>query len=140
MKNLEAKLISLEEASKMSTYSANYLGLLVRKNRLEGVKKEGRWHTTKEALDGYLKKVAEASYQRQETLNIKIPAVENREALINLKWAFILAVAGIIIFVVWGLGAKKTNQEFVVEKDAKNNLIIHADDPSAIGSVTVVPK
>lgn len=140
MDKSENKLISLEEASKMTPYSANYLGLLVRKNRLEGVKKEGKWYITKEVLEGYLKKVAESSYQRQETLNIKIPALENREALINLKWALILAVAGITIFMIWGLGTKKENQEFIVEKDARNNLIIHADDPTTIGSVTVVPK
>jgi hypothetical protein len=134
------KLLSLSEASKMSPYSADYLSLLVRKNRLAGVKKEGKWFTTKAALDEYLKKVAEASYQRQETLNVKIPAAENKKALINLKWAFALAVVAIVGFLFWGLGAKKQNQEFVVERDAKNNLIIHADNPESIGSVTVVPK
>jgi hypothetical protein len=134
------KLLSLSEASKMSPYSADYLSLLVRKNKLAGVKKDGKWYTSKAALDDYLQKVAAASFERQETLNVKIPAVENRKALINLKWA--VALAGIVIvgFLIWGLGSKKVNQEFVVEKDAKNNLIIHADDPSAIGSVTVVPK
>jgi len=134
------KLLSLSEASKMSPYSADYLSLLVRKNRLAGVKKDGKWFTTKEAVDEYLKKVAEASYERQETLNVKIPAVENRKALINLKWAVALTAVAIISFVFWGLGVRKSSQEFIVEKDAKNNLIIHADDPSTIGSVTVVPK
>lgn len=124
----------------MSPYSADYLGLLVRKNKLAGVKKEGKWFTTKEALDEYLKSVAEASYQRQETLNVKIPAIENRKALLNLKWAIALAAVVIVSFLIWGLGTKKGNQEFIVEKDANNNLIIHADDPSAVGSVTVVPK
>jgi hypothetical protein len=134
------KLISLIEASKMSPYSADYLSLLIRKKRLAGVKKEGKWFTTKEALDEYLQKVAEASYMRQETLNVKIPAAENRKALINLKWAIALAVVVIVSFALWGIGNKKVNQDFTVEKDANNNLIIHADDPSSIGSVTVVPK
>jgi hypothetical protein len=134
------KLLSLSEASKMSPYSSDYLSLLVRKNRLAGVKKEGKWFTTKAALDEYLKKVAEASFQRQETLNVKIPAVENRKALINLKWAIVLAAVVIISFVVWGMGTRKGNEEFIVEKDSKNNLIIHADNPESIGTVTVVPK
>ena len=134
------KLLSLSEASKLSPYSADYLSLLVRKNRLAGVKKEGKWFTTKKDLEEYLKKVAEASFQRQETLNVKIPAVENRKALINLKWALVLAVVAIAIFLAWGLGVEKNNEEFVVEKDAKNNLIIYADDPESIGTVTVVPK
>jgi len=134
------KLLSLSEASKMSPYSADYLSLLVRKERLAGVKKEGKWFTTKEAIDEYLKKVAAASYQRQEALNVKIPAAENKKALINLKWAVALAAVAIVGFVFWGLGAKKENQEFIVEKDAKNNLIIYADNPESIGTVTVVPK
>lgn len=134
------KLLSLSEASKMTPYSADYLSLLVRKNKLAGEKKEGKWYTTKKALDEYLLQVAQASYQRQETLNVKIPAAENKKALINLKWAIALATVLVIAFLIWGFGAQKSNQEFVVEKDAKNNLIIHADDPSAIGSVTVVPK
>jgi hypothetical protein len=134
------KLLSLSEASKNTPYSADYLSLLVRKNKLAGEKKDGKWYTSKKAIDDYLKKVAEASYERQETLNVKIPAAENKKALINLKWAAALAAVVIISFLVWGLGVKKVNQEFVVEKDAKNNLIIHADDPSSIGSVTVVPK
>lgn len=134
------KLLSLSEASKTTPYSSDYLSLLVRKNKLEGVKKEGKWYTSKKAIDDYLQKVAEANYQRQENLNVKIPAAENKKALINLKWAVALAVVVIISFVIWGLGTKKINQEFVVEKDKNNNLIIHVDDPSAIGSVTVVPK
>jgi hypothetical protein len=134
------KLLSLSEASKTTPYSSDYLSLLVRKNKLEGVKKEGKWYTSKQAVDEYLQKVAAASFERQETLNVKIPAAENKKALINLKWAVALAVVAIVGFVFWGLGAKKENQEFIVEKDAKNNLIIHADDPESIGSVTVVPK
>jgi hypothetical protein len=60
--------------------------------------------------------------------------------LTNLKWALALALIVIVSLFVWGVGGKKSGQEYVVEKDAHNNLIIHADNPDEIGSVTVVPK
>jgi len=124
----------------MTPYSADYLSLLVRKKRLEGIKKDGKWFTTKSSVESYMKKVAEASYQRQETLNVKIPAAENRKALTNLKWALALAVMMIVSLFVWGWGIKKAGPEFEIERDSRNNLIIHVDDPESIGSVTVVPK
>jgi hypothetical protein len=135
----QEKLISLSEAGRICPYGADYLGLLIRKGRLEGFKKDGKWFTSKVALERYTQKVAEASYERQETLNIKIPAVENKKALINLKWALALAVVAILGLVTWTF-REKTNEEYKIEKDANNNLIIHVDNPDSIGSVTVVPK
>ena len=134
-------LISLKEASKNLPYSADYLSLLVRKNRLFGKKVDGKWMTTKEAIDEYVQKVAEANYAHQENLNVKIPSVEKTKALVNLKWALVLAIMIIIILVAWGLDSKsKASDEFIVQKDDKNNLTIQVDDPSSIGTVTIVPK
>lgn len=134
-------LISLKEASKNSPYSSDYLGLLVRKGKIEGEKKDGKWMTTRKAVENYLNKVAEASYERQGTLNVKVPAAENKKTLTNLKWSLILASIVIVILVMWGIDTRNNkNNQYEIEKDSNNNLIIHVDDPSSIRSVTVVPK
>jgi hypothetical protein len=135
-------LISLKDASKNLPYSAEYLGLLVRKNRLFGKKVDGKWMTTKEAVDEYIQKVAEANYAHQQNLNVRIPAAEQKTALTNLKWALVLAGIIIIILTAWGLDSKNknNNDEYIIQKDDKNNLTIQVDDPSSIGSVTIVPK
>jgi hypothetical protein len=135
----EEKILTLQEASDISPYSVDYLSLLVRKEKLQGIKKEGKWYVSKKSLDTYVNRLAEASYNRQERLNVKIPAAENKRVLLNLKWTLALAVVAILGLVTWTF-REKTNEEFKIEKDAKNNLIIHADNPEAIGSVTVVPK
>jgi hypothetical protein len=136
----QENLISLQEASQLSPYSVDYLRLIIRKKKLEGVKKDGKWFTTKKAVENYVTGVAEAGYLRREELNVSIPAEENKKTLTNLKWALALAIIVIVSLFVWGVGAKKSGQEYLVEKDANNNLIIHADNPDEIGSVTVVPK
>jgi hypothetical protein len=55
-----------------------------------------------------------------------------------------LVLAGIIIIILtaWGLDSKNknNNDEYIIQKDDKNNLTIQVDDPSSIGSVTIVPK
>lgn len=133
--------ISLHEASQISPYSADYLSLIARKGKLEGFKKNGKWFTTQEALKDYMQRVAEASYQRQEEMNVRIPALENQRALTNLKWALALAGIFILALFVWGIerGRNKVG-EFLVEKDEQNNLIIHADNPEEIRAVKIVPK
>jgi hypothetical protein len=133
------KLISLSEASKLAPYSANYLGLLIRKGRLKGEKSGTKWCTTKSAVKNYLNEVAEASYEHQESLNVKIPAQENKKALNNLKWSLLLAVIVVGALIIWRIEQKNTNSDIVVEKNGQN-LIIHVDDPNSIGKVTVVPK
>jgi hypothetical protein len=136
------KPISLQEASRVSPYSADYLSLILRKGKLEGFKKDGKWFTTEEALEDYTQRVAEANFQRQEELNVRIPAVENRRALANLKWA--LALAMIFVFAllaVWQMErGKNTTGGFLVEKDEQNNLIIRVENPDEIKSVRIVPK
>lgn len=141
MADSKEKLISLREASKNSPYSSEYLSLIVRKGKLEGFKKDGKWFTTKKALNDYLSKVAEASYERQEALNVKIPAVENQKALNNLKWALALAGVFMVALFLWGFErGKGASDEFQVEKDAQNNIVIYAENPNEIKSVKVVPK
>lgn len=58
---IDQQYISLCEASKLTPYDANYLGLLVRKKRLFAVKKNGKWFTTTDAVKEYLKEVSQKS-------------------------------------------------------------------------------
>lgn len=129
----------------MTPYSADYLSLLVRKGRLEGQKENGKWLTTREAVDRYMKKVAEASYFHQESLNVKVPAAEIKKASVSLRWATIMLAVIVVEAVVFWIVAMNTKTEFVsgkykVVEDANNNLTIYADDPASIGNVMIVPK
>lgn len=136
----EKKLISLQEAGKDSPYSADYLSLLVRKGKLEGFKKGGKWFTTKLAVEKYTDRVAEASYRRQESLKGNVPAFEQKKAILNLKWAFLLVVIIVLVIASWNYRGVNSETDIKVERDTNNNLIIHADNPEDVGSVTVVPK
>ena len=78
-------LISLTEASKLTPYSSDYLGLLVRKGKLEGCKKDGKWFTEKWAVEKYLKETAASSYQYQKSLNVKVPEAEIKKAEVNFR-------------------------------------------------------
>ncbi|MEK7604084.1 MAG: helix-turn-helix domain-containing protein, partial [Patescibacteria group bacterium] len=53
---MNKKYISLQEASKGTPYSQEYLSLLARKGKLFSVKFGRNWYTTQEAIDDYLKK------------------------------------------------------------------------------------
>jgi len=49
-------LISLSEATKLTPYSQEYLGYLVRKGKIEAIKISRDWMTTKEIVFEYVKK------------------------------------------------------------------------------------
>ena len=88
-----------------------------------------------------MQRVAESNYQRQGEMNVRIPALENQKALVNLKWALALAGVFILALAVWGIERGKADSgEFKIEKDSQNNLIIYADNPEEIRAVKVVPK
>jgi len=138
-------LISLKDASKKTPYSAEYLGLLVRKGKIEGVKLGGKWMTTAKAVELYLKKTAESSYEHQQNLNVKIPAEEIKKAVANFRWALVLLAFVVLIgLTVWKIMDDNQNaavrNEFTIVKDADNNLTIYADHPEQIKSVKVLQK
>src|SRR5204862_5451596 len=58
MTNDSRKYISLKEAAKLSGYSADYVGQLIRNRKLEGkqVFSNVAWMTTEEALQKYLRR------------------------------------------------------------------------------------
>lgn len=53
-KKAESHHITLQEASELTPYDANYLGLLVRKKKLPAQKVKGRWMTTPEDVRAYM--------------------------------------------------------------------------------------
>jgi hypothetical protein len=148
MKYEEKKLISLRDASKATPYSSDYLGLLVRKGKLDGEKIGGKWYTTREAMQEYIQKAAQASYEHQESLNVRIPEEEIKKAKVNLRWALLLVLITVFSsIIIWMLYLKNQddrksenirNKYRITEQDG--NLTIYADDPNQIKSVKVIKK
>jgi hypothetical protein len=141
-------LISLKDASKSTPYSSDYLGLLVRKGRLQGEKIGGKWFTSREAVDAYMKQAAEASYEHQELLNVKVPAEEIKKAKINLRWALLLVAviissSIIITMLYWKNQDDKKNENIRLKyRITENNgtIFLYADDPTQIKDVKVLKK
>ena len=145
MEEQKLQLISLKDASKLTPYSADYLSLLVRKGKLEGYKREGKWYTTKSAVKSYLQKTAESSYEHQQNLNVKVPAEEIRKAKINFRWAAVLI--SVILFsalLIWKIMDDKNLEnirvKYRITEDKEGNLTIHVPNPDLIKSVKVMQK
>jgi len=140
----QEKLISLNEASRMTPYSADYLGLLVRKGRLQGEKRIGKWYTTSRAVEEYMQKVAEASYAHRENLNVEVPAEKIKMASVNLRWTLILAgvvFAGAVSFGAYAYVKSKQDSaclRYKVRKDENNNIFVEVGKDETIGKVIVV--
>lgn len=136
--------ISLKEASQMTPYSDEYLGLLIRKGRLEGFKEKGKWYTTREAVQRYLRKVAEASYAHQENLNVEVPAEKIKMASVNLRWALILAgviFAGAVFFGAYSWVKSKEDSacaKYKVRKDEAGNIIIEIPKNENVKNISVM--
>lgn len=56
--------LPLSELARLTPHSAEYLALLIRKGRLAGSKRGGRWHSTRAALARYLEEVAAEAIPR----------------------------------------------------------------------------
>ena len=144
MTTTHQQLISLNEASNMTPYSADYLGLLIRKGRLEGFKEKGKWYTTREAVERYLRKVAEASYAHQENLNVEVPAEKIKMASVNLRWTLILVgviFAGAVLFGAYTY--VRSNQDsaclkYKVRKDESGNITIEIGKDEYVRNVSVI--
>jgi len=145
MKTIQADLISLKEASKMTPYSAEYLGLLIRKEKLEGYKINGKWFTTESDMKKYLQRAAEHSYEHQQNINVKIPAAEIKQAKITIRWVLVL-VAVILFFglFIWKIKDDQRNanirDKYRLTEDEDGNITLYADDPSQVKSVKVMKK
>jgi hypothetical protein len=145
MKTIKADLISLKEASKMTPYSADYLSLLIRKEKLEGYKINGKWFTTETDVKKYLQRAAEYSYEHQQNINVKIPADEIKQAKIRFRW--VLAFALMILFFalfIWKIKDDQKNEnvknKYLLTEDKDGNITLYADDPTQVKSVKVMKK
>ncbi|OGI27044.1 MAG: hypothetical protein A2359_01720 [Candidatus Moranbacteria bacterium RIFOXYB1_FULL_43_19] len=144
MNTSHQQLISLQEASNMTPYSADYLGLLIRKGRLEGFKEKGKWYTTREAVERYMRKVAEASYAHQENLNVEVPAEKIKMASVNFRWALILAGVIFVGAVLFGANSYvKSKQDsacakYKVRKDESGNITIEVGKDEYVRNISVI--
>jgi len=48
------KIISLNQAARISGYTQDYLGYLIRQGEMKGIKKGRTWFTTEEELNNYI--------------------------------------------------------------------------------------
>jgi len=144
MAEIQKNLLSLNEASRLTPYSSDYLGLLIRKGRLAGWKEKGRWWTTREAVESYMRKVAEASYAHQENLNVDVPAEKIKMASVNLRWTLILAgviFTGSVLFGAYAYVKSKQDSaclRYKVRKDENNNIFVEVAKDETVGRVIMV--
>ena len=61
-------LVSINQAAKLTPYSAEYLGLLARKGKIKAVKISRDWLTTHSAIREYVQKQKERHFQRLRSL------------------------------------------------------------------------
>jgi len=86
------KVISLNQAAKISGYAQDYLGYLIRTGEMKGIKKGRAWFTTEEELKNYLfkKKIRHQEFAIKEFFsksrikNIVIVAI-----IIFMGWFFL---------------------------------------------------
>ena len=107
------KVISLNQASKMSGYTQDYLGYLIRQGEMKGVKKGRVWFTTEEDVIDYIfkKKI------RSEKLAVRefFSPTRSRKIIIAAGFIFVL------LFVLWAtLINKKSNTEVNVQSTLSN--------------------
>lgn len=101
--------ISLQEASKLTPYDANYLGLLIRKKRLFATKKDGKWYTTKESVLQYLNQVSQRSPASNTNGGYSQKSLSGAEiTLVSSVFIPLTIIVAIIVFIFTeGVSAKK---------------------------------
>lgn len=112
------KVISLNQAAKFSGYSQDYLGFLVRKGELKGIKKGRAWFTTEEEVKNYLfkKKVRHHEFAVSEFFS----PTRTRNIIIA---AIIIFIGGFLL--LSNMYAKKP-----ILRDIENNSAITSDGES----------
>lgn len=100
------KFISLSEAAKISGYTQDYLGSLIRKGEMKGTKKGNTWFTTEEELNNYIfkKKIRNSEFAIREFFSV------SRTRNIILVTLVILLLGFSIV-----LNIKKNKQENIQE-------------------------
>lgn len=132
--------ISLEEASKLTPYTADYLGQLIRKGKLVAWKEKGRWYTTRVAVEEYMRKVAEESFRHHENLIEKIPEMEKGSSA-KWKWAYLalgtIVAAGSLFGSYAYLGSKKGGvcQRYEIIEDKSGNEIVRVGNREYVRNI-----
>lgn len=98
-KEEKPQYISLKQASLISGYHPDYLGYLIRKGKLEGVRIGKSWLTTKEAVLSYLSE-AKNNNQRGKKRNFTLKRNNKevaRKLIVGVSLSAILIFAGFLM-------------------------------------------
>lgn len=102
------KVISLNQASKMSGYTQDYLGYLIRQGEMKGIKKGRVWFTTEEDVKDYIfkKKIRSEKFAVREFFS---PSRTRKIIIVAI-------VVFLGLFIFWtNLINKKNNAEVEVQ-------------------------
>ncbi len=102
-------IISLNQAAKISGYTQDYLGYLIRTGEMKGVKKGRVWFTTEEAVKDYLfkKKI------RSDKIAISGFLSPTRTRNIIIATLFV----AVVLFLVWSNFINKENKNVEVKSE-----------------------
>ncbi|MDP2837688.1 MAG: hypothetical protein Q8O53_00215 [Candidatus Moranbacteria bacterium] len=132
---MKTEYLTMWEASKVCSYSQEYLSLLSRRQLLKSVKKENKWLTTIPWLTEYLadKKPDEVIISREKAAQL---FEEKRGGMHGEYWVIAIAVLSVLIVAV-AIFSQMSNK--ISELEAKNSAVsrAHADalagfDPSVL--------
>ena len=99
------KYISLKEAAKLSGYSADYVGQLIRSGKLEGkqVFSNVAWMTTEEAIQKYLRRQGEPAGSKnwlQGFVDTMLRSISITSAYTAVNWAASILLGLFIVFLI----------------------------------------
>ena len=99
------KYISLKEAAKISGYSSDYVGQLIRSGKLEGkqVFSNIAWMTTEEAMQNYLRRQSEPAGQKnwlQVFVDKMRSPISITSAYTSVNWAASVLLGLFIVFLI----------------------------------------
>lgn len=104
------KIINLNQASKMSGYSQDYLGYLIRTGELKGEKVGRIWVTTKEEIQDYLFK------QKIRKEKLPIRGFFSRRRTNNISLITITLFVGVFLIVSYVVNKNVASRESVNTK------------------------
>jgi hypothetical protein len=105
MTNDPNKYISLKEAAKISGYSADYVGQLIRGGKIEGkqVFSNVAWMTTEDAIQKYLRRQSEPAGSKkwlQVFLDKMLKSISITSAYTVVNWAASVLLGLFIVFLI----------------------------------------
>jgi hypothetical protein len=121
----KTKYISLQEASRLCSYSQEYLSLLARRNLLPSKKIDGKWHTTQEWLNQYLEKnkPEEVIIEKDENKSDLPIKKKNSAAWFILAAGLSFLILAFIIFQSLSSQIKRLEEKTANVNNDKSNLV-----------------